>query len=72
MALTLQSRSLAGAVRAAPRRAVVAAAVSRPTWYPGATPPKHLDGSMMGDYGDCLRRDWRGSAGCLRPLSLCG
>ncbi|KAF6256350.1 light-harvesting protein of photosystem I [Scenedesmus sp. NREL 46B-D3] len=40
------------------RRSSVAcrAQVSRPTWYPGATPPKHLDGSMLGDYGfDPLR-----------------
>lgn len=29
---------------------------NRPMWYPGATPPKHLDGSMLGDYGfDPLR-----------------
>nr|6QPH_4 Chain 4, Lhc4 [Dunaliella salina]6RHZ_4 Chain 4, Chlorophyll a-b binding protein, Lhca4 [Dunaliella salina]6SL5_4 Chain 4, Lhca4 [Dunaliella salina]6YXR_4 Chain 4, Lhca4 [Dunaliella salina] len=28
----------------------------RPLWYPGATPPAHLDGSMLGDYGfDPLR-----------------
>uniref|UniRef100_A0A383WNZ7 Chlorophyll a-b binding protein, chloroplastic n=1 Tax=Tetradesmus obliquus TaxID=3088 RepID=A0A383WNZ7_TETOB len=40
------------------RRSSVAcrAQVSRPTWYPGATPPQHLDGSMLGDYGfDPLR-----------------
>merc|ERR1711988_460841 len=28
----------------------------RPLWYPGNTPPAHLDGSMPGDYGfDPLR-----------------
>lgn len=31
-------------------------AADRPTWYPGATPPKHLDGTLPGDYGfDPLR-----------------
>jgi len=31
-------------------------ASARPTWYPGSTPPKYLDGSMGGDYGfDPLR-----------------
>jgi hypothetical protein len=31
-------------------------AAARPTWYPGATPPKYLDGSLAGDYGfDPLR-----------------
>eukprot|EP00877_Chromochloris_zofingiensis_P007734 jgi/Chrzof1/3213/Cz12g16070.t1_LHC6[v5.2] len=43
-------------VRASPRAAVVARAANRPTWYPGATPPSHLDGTMLGDYGfDPLR-----------------
>ncbi len=28
----------------------VAAAV-RPNYFPGSTPPKHLDGTMPGDYG---------------------
>jgi len=32
-----------------------------PSWccyelrYPGATPPSHLDGTMLGDYGACTR-----------------
>ncbi|GMH40218.1 hypothetical protein BSKO_08122 [Bryopsis sp. KO-2023] len=25
--------------------------VKRPLWYPGCTPPRHLNGSMAGDYG---------------------
>eukprot|EP00887_Chlorella_sp_A99_P000031 scaffold16.g31.t1 len=38
------------------RSSVVVRAAARPTWYPGATPPKHLDGSLAGDYGfDPLR-----------------
>eukprot|EP00355_Strombidium_rassoulzadegani_P004069 CAMPEP_0168616378 /NCGR_PEP_ID=MMETSP0449_2-20121227/4997_1 /TAXON_ID=1082188 /ORGANISM="Strombidium rassoulzadegani, Strain ras09" /LENGTH=252 /DNA_ID=CAMNT_0008657163 /DNA_START=59 /DNA_END=817 /DNA_ORIENTATION=- len=41
--------------RAAARAPVVVRA-ERPTWYPGAKPPAHLDGSMAGDYGfDPLR-----------------
>jgi len=40
--------------RSSARSVTVCAA--RPTWYPGATPPKHLDGTMLGDYGfDPLR-----------------
>jgi|TARA_B100000768_G_C11265763_1_gene370999 hypothetical protein len=27
------------------------AAVARPNFFPGSTPPKHLDGTMPGDYG---------------------
>jgi len=43
------------AARVAARRNVKAAA-ARPMWYPGASAPKHLDGSMPGDYGfDPLR-----------------
>ena len=30
---------------------VAARAASRPLWLPGSTAPKHLDGSMPGDYG---------------------
>ncbi|KAG1660133.1 hypothetical protein FOA52_003793 [Chlamydomonas sp. UWO 241] len=34
----------------------VQASAARPMWYPGASAPKHLDGSMVGDYGfDPLR-----------------
>ncbi|CAG9466057.1 unnamed protein product [Pedinophyceae sp. YPF-701] len=41
---------------AAARTSVRAKAADRPTWYPGATPPKSLDGTMPGDYGfDPLR-----------------
>nr|6IGZ_0 Chain 0, Lhca-j [Bryopsis corticulans] len=32
-------------------RNVTRMAAERPMWYPGATAPKHLDGSMLGDYG---------------------
>ena len=32
-------------------RSVARMAADRPMWYPGATPPEHLDGSMAGDYG---------------------
>lgn len=40
----------------ASRSSVACRATTRPTWYPGATPPKHLDGSLLGDYGfDPLR-----------------
>ncbi|KAK9828887.1 hypothetical protein WJX72_002589 [[Myrmecia] bisecta] len=43
-------------VRPHQARIVTVAAADRPTWYPGATPPKHLDGSLPGDYGfDPLR-----------------
>jgi len=44
--------------RAAPRvaRPCVVANAAREMWYPGATAPAHLDGSMLGDYGfDPLR-----------------
>ncbi|WP_289490255.1 hypothetical protein, partial [Klebsiella pneumoniae] len=50
--------SRVGSVRAArpARGSRVVVAAARPTWYPGATPPKHLDGSLLGDYGfDPLR-----------------
>lgn len=47
------------AARAAPggrRGAVAVRAAKRDLWYPGATPPAHLDGSMPGDFGfDPLR-----------------
>lgn len=33
------------------RSVAVRAAANRPTWYPGAAPPKHLNGSLPGDYG---------------------
>lgn len=32
-------------------RAITASASSRPNYFPGSTPPKHLDGSLPGDYG---------------------
>lgn len=48
--------SASRAARPARSAVVVRAAANRPTWYPGATPPAHLDGSMPGDYGfDPLR-----------------
>ena len=39
--------------RASSPKAVVAAtaAADRPLWYPGSTPPAHLDGSLPGDFG---------------------
>lgn len=59
MAALMQRTALSGRVAtrsAAARSSTVVRAVSRPTWYPGATPPAHLDGTMMGDYGfDPLR-----------------
>lgn len=42
---------VAGHVRPRAVRNVTRMAVERPTWYPGATPPEHLDGTMLGDYG---------------------
>jgi hypothetical protein len=30
--------------------------------YPGATPPQHLDGSMLGDYGACRSGTGMGSS----------
>mmetsp|Transcript_43680 Transcript_43680/g.130947 ORF Transcript_43680/g.130947 Transcript_43680/m.130947 type:complete len:246 (-) Transcript_43680:100-837(-) len=51
---SMMLKSTAGARVAARRN--VAASAARPMWYPGATAPKHLDGSMAGDYGfDPLR-----------------
>jgi hypothetical protein len=56
MALALQKNAGRVAVKSAARSSVAVRAVSRPTWYPGATPPSHLDGTMLGDYGfDPLR-----------------
>eukprot|EP00879_Flechtneria_rotunda_P029194 GHRR01031474.1.p1 GENE.GHRR01031474.1~~GHRR01031474.1.p1 ORF type:complete len:161 (-),score=24.68 GHRR01031474.1:160-642(-) len=59
MALSMKSSLVATtskATRSAVRSSVVVRAASRPTWYPGATPPRHLDGSYLGDYGfDPLR-----------------
>merc|ERR1719373_765016 len=37
-------------------RTFISKAENRPVWFPGNTPPVHLDGSMPGDYGfDPLR-----------------
>merc|ERR1719473_1034571 len=37
-------------------RLVASKSTNRPVWFPGNTPPVHLDGSMPGDYGfDPLR-----------------
>eukprot|EP00195_Chlamydomonas_chlamydogama_P010221 CAMPEP_0202889590 /NCGR_PEP_ID=MMETSP1392-20130828/165_1 /ASSEMBLY_ACC=CAM_ASM_000868 /TAXON_ID=225041 /ORGANISM="Chlamydomonas chlamydogama, Strain SAG 11-48b" /LENGTH=251 /DNA_ID=CAMNT_0049572951 /DNA_START=69 /DNA_END=824 /DNA_ORIENTATION=- len=59
MASMMLKSSVSARVAARPaRRATVqvAASASRPTWYPGATAPAHLDGSIPGDYGfDPLR-----------------
>ena len=46
---TVRPRSVASKARASVRVGAVAAA--RPTFFPGTTPPKHLDGTMPGDYG---------------------
>ena len=66
-----------GAHGCAPRRlpggvAAQAEAVERDLWYPGSTPPKHLDGSLPGDYGCAgaacrLRRKARGSPQSPEP-----
>jgi len=66
MAALLASKSSATGIRSfggragsrlAPLRPQVAArAAARPVWYPGNDAPKHLDGSLAGDYGfDPLR-----------------
>uniref|UniRef100_A0AC62AEM4 Lhca2 n=1 Tax=Dunaliella tertiolecta TaxID=3047 RepID=A0AC62AEM4_DUNTE len=53
--LKASTRSV-GRITPAPARRSVAAQAAREMWYPGATPPAHLDGSMLGDYGfDPLR-----------------
>lgn len=39
------------ATRATRARVVSVQAAARPNYFPGSTPPKHLDGSMPGDYG---------------------
>ena len=41
----------------AARRTVVQAA-GRPTWYPGATPPANLDGSLPGGEFESLMGSW--------------
>lgn len=52
MAAMLSSRVSSIARPAASRRSAVRVqASSRPMWYPGATAPKHLNGTMLGDYG---------------------
>ncbi|PRW45697.1 light-harvesting of photosystem I [Chlorella sorokiniana] len=54
-ALSQRFTAARGTARAA-RTSVRVQAAARPTWYPGATPPKYLDGTMLGDYGfDPLR-----------------
>eukprot|EP00197_Chlamydomonas_leiostraca_P007830 CAMPEP_0202859490 /NCGR_PEP_ID=MMETSP1391-20130828/1574_1 /ASSEMBLY_ACC=CAM_ASM_000867 /TAXON_ID=1034604 /ORGANISM="Chlamydomonas leiostraca, Strain SAG 11-49" /LENGTH=249 /DNA_ID=CAMNT_0049538523 /DNA_START=46 /DNA_END=795 /DNA_ORIENTATION=- len=58
MAAMMMKRASMGAVRSAPaqRRVAVVSQAAREMWYPGATAPAHLDGSMAGDYGfDPLR-----------------
>ncbi|KAG2500795.1 hypothetical protein HYH03_001557 [Edaphochlamys debaryana] len=55
-AMMLKSRVAAGAVRPSRASVVRVSASARPMWYPGATAPKHLNGTMIGDYGfDPLR-----------------
>jgi hypothetical protein len=46
---TVRPRSVAAKARASVRVGAVAAA--RPNYFPGTTPPKHLDGTMPGDFG---------------------
>eukprot|EP00475_Leptophrys_vorax_P030599 TRINITY_DN45_c0_g2_i1.p2 TRINITY_DN45_c0_g2~~TRINITY_DN45_c0_g2_i1.p2 ORF type:complete len:253 (+),score=4.94 TRINITY_DN45_c0_g2_i1:197-955(+) len=36
---------------AAKRVSLTVTAQERPLWFPGSTPPAHLDGSLAGDYG---------------------
>ena len=48
--LRVGTRSGVG-VRNRRARAITASASSRPNYFPGSTPPKHLDGSLPGDYG---------------------
>lgn len=43
--------ALVGRTQGKAVRNVTRIAAERTMWYPGATPPKHLDGSMLGDYG---------------------
>jgi len=42
-------RSSVGSRQRAAR--LIASAASRPLWLPGVEPPKHLDGSLAGDFG---------------------
>jgi len=54
--LAVASRATAFAGKALPARQVrvqarVTMSADRPMWYPGTSPPAHLDGSMPGDYG---------------------
>ena len=53
--LLKSSSSFAGARAARSSRSRVASrvvcAAARPTWLPNLTPPKHVDGSMAGDFG---------------------
>lgn len=58
MASMMMKSSVSARTTARPARkaSVQVVNAARPMWYPGATAPKHLDGSMAGDYGfDPLR-----------------
>ncbi|GLI59015.1 hypothetical protein VaNZ11_000839 [Volvox africanus] len=56
MATMMMRSRVAAGVRPSRATAVRVSASTRPTWYPGATAPKHLDGTLLGDYGfDPLR-----------------
>ena len=58
---------LSGAdLQAARRVAAKAAAAERDLWYPGTTPPEHLDGSLPGDYG-CRSSTHHTLTWCLLP-----
>lgn len=53
------------------RRAVITEAKKRQMWYPGATPPEYLDGSMPGDFGfDPLRLGESGPLAYYREAEI--
>ena len=60
--------------RAAVRSAAVVVAKERPMWLPGTSSPKHLDGTLAGDYGEFLARErWtpcHSLSSVLRRLSV--
>ncbi|MEW5301145.1 MAG: hypothetical protein WDW38_004681 [Sanguina aurantia] len=56
MALSMMQSKIAPCKTPVSARRAVVVAAARPMWYPGATAPKHLNGTMAGDYGfDPLR-----------------
>lgn len=51
MALAMKQLAKPTVAARASRRTAVCVRASRPMWYPGATAPKHLDGSMRESAG---------------------